>query len=247
MSKTTQAKKAEKAKKVELNEVEETKVDKVSTTESRPAEETVKTTPSVKVIKKASRSKKYLTAKKKLDVSKYYPLKDAVKLAKEISTSKFTGSLEAHLVTLHNSGNIGEISFPFLKTASKKIVIANESVIAAIKDGKVDFDILVATPATMPKLLPLARVLGPKGLMPNPKNGTLTDKPEEAVKKLSVAKQIVKTEKSAPVIHILVGKLDQDDSELVANLEELIKVINLTKIKKLVLSPSMGPGIKVQL
>lgn len=245
MSKTTQAKKAAKAEKKELTAVEETKTTETVVAESHQAPESVSVP--VKVTKKNSRSKNYLAAKKKLDVSKYYPLSQAVKLAKEVSTSKFVGSLEAHLVTLHNPGNIGEISFPHLKAASKKIVVVNEAIIAEIKEGKINFDILVATPATMPKLLPLAKVLGPKGLMPNPKNGTLTDHPEEAVKKLSIAKQIVKTEKSAPVIHVLVGKLDQPDSELIANIEELVKVVNPTKLKKLVLSPSMGPGIKIQL
>lgn len=244
MSKTTQAKKAVKAEQKELTAVEETTTTaQVANTESQQTPESAP----IKIIKKAGRSKNYLAAKKKLDVSKYYPLSEAIKLSKEISTSKFVGSLEAHLVTLHNPGNIGEISFPYLKAASKNIVIVNEAIIAEIKEGKINFDILVATPATMPKLLPLAKVLGPKGLMPNPKNGTLTDHPEEAVKKLSVAKQIVKTEKSAPVIHVLVGKLDQPDSELTANIEELIKVVNPTKLKKLVLSPSMGPGIKIQL
>ena len=97
----------------------------------------------------------------------------------------------------------------------------------------------------MPKLLPFARLLGPKGLMPNPKNGTLTDKPEEAVKKLSVAKTVIKTEKKAPVVHIVVGKVSQSEKELEANIAELIKVIRAPKIKKLALCATMGPSVKI--
>ena len=118
---------------------------------------------------------------------------------------------------------------------------------AEIKEGKVNFDILIATPVTMPKLLQFARVLGPKGLMPNPKNGTLTDKPEEAVKKLSAAKTMVKTEKKAPVVHIIVGKVSQPTAEIEANIAELIKVIKTPKIKKLALCATMGPCVKLEI
>jgi large subunit ribosomal protein L1 len=124
--------------------------------------------------------------------------------------------------------------------------VLNDVVLAEIKEGKVDFDILIATPTTMPKLLPFARVLGPKGLMPNPKSGTLTDKPEEAVKRLSVSKTMVKTEKKAPVIHIVVGKVSQPAEELEANVTELIKVVKFPKIKKLALCATMGPCVKVE-
>ncbi|MBP9817381.1 hypothetical protein KBC75_01315 [Candidatus Shapirobacteria bacterium] len=191
------------------------------------------------------RGKKYQTAKKKVDVAKFYPIKDAAKLVKETSFSKFEGKIEAH-ITVTEEGNLGEIVFPHLETASKKIVILNDAILAEIKDGKVDFDILIATPATMPKLLPFAKVLGPKGLMPNPKSGTLTDKPEEAVKKLSVAKTMIKTEKKAPVVHIIVGKVSQPVEELSANVAELIKVVKPIRIKKLALCATMGPSVKVE-
>ena len=210
-------------------------------TDSTPAVE--ESTAKVRAAK--VRGKKYLAAKKKIDVTKYYPLTEAVKLAKSTSIGKFVGKIEAH-VTVFDIGTIGEISFPHLELATKKIVITDDSVITAIKEGKIDFDILIATPATMPKLLPFARLLGPKGLMPNPKNGTLTDKPEEAVKKLSVAKLILKTEAKAPVIHIVVGKVSQPESELEANVQELINVIKANKIKKLALCATMGPSVKIE-
>ena len=225
--------KGQKAVTEEITVVEETPVESEGTAETHK----VKTT---KV-----RGKKYQTVKKKIDVTKYYPLKEAVKLVKETSLSKFDGKVEAHITVL-DIGNVGEITFPHLETASKKIVILNDTILAEIKEGKVNFDIIIASPATMPKLLPFARVLGPKGLMPNPKNGTLTDDPETAVKRLSVAKTMIKTEKKAPVVHIVVGKVSQPVEELTANIDELIKVIKSNKIKKIALCATMGPCVKVE-
>lgn len=241
MSKTSQENKAKKAKKdlsveVQSENVEQKAVEEVVTEEVATA--------TTKVAK--HRGKKYLAAKAKIDVTKYYALKDAVKLVKETSLSKFDGKIEAH-VTVVEVGNIGEINFPHLETASKKVVILNDTILAEIKEGKINFDILIATPATMPKLLPLAKTLGPKGLMPNPKNGTLTDKPEDSLKKLSVAKMVLKTEKKAPVIHVVVGKISQKDEEVVANVDELINVVSANKIKKLALCATMGPCVKVKI
>lgn len=247
MSKTSQELKAKKAKKdlaVEVSSDVETQ--KAQETETVAVEETPVEETTEKTIKAARvRGKKYKAVKKKIDVLKLYPLAEAVKLVKETSISKFDGKVEAHITVL-DIGNIGEISFPHLETSSKKIVVLNDTILAEIKEGKVNFDILIATPTTMPKLLPFARVLGPKGLMPNPKSGTLTDKPEEAVKRLSVAKTMIKTEKKAPVVHIVVGKVSQTEKELEANVAELIKVIKVPKIKKLALCATMGPCIKVE-
>jgi large subunit ribosomal protein L1 len=249
MSKTSQENKAKEAKKQESVEVQSQELEQKAVLEETKAEETTaeteETAENHKIKTAKVRGKKYQDAKKKVDVNKYYPLTEAIKLVKETSFSKFDGKVEAH-VTIYDVGNVGEITFPHLETASKKIVVLNDTILAEIKDGKVNFDILVATPATMPKLLPFARVLGPKGLMPNPKNGTLTDKPDEAVKKLSVAKTMVKTENKAPVVHIIVGKVSQDQKELIANVEELIKVIKSNKIKKLALCATMGPCVKVE-
>lgn len=220
------------------------KVDEVKKVEEQPE---VKTEEVVqKAEKKAKvRGKKYREAKAKIDINKYYPLKDAIKLVKETSISKFIGKIEAHINTF-DIGNIGDIVFPHLETASKKIVVLNDTILAEIKEGKINFDILIATPATMPKLLPFAKILGPKGLMPNPKNGTLTDKPEDSVKKLSVAKTQIKTEKKAPVIHIIVGLTSQPVEEIAANISELIKVVKPNKIKKLAICATMSPSVKVE-
>jgi len=233
-SKTT----TEELKKVDTVEVvEETKpVEEVSVEKAEPQKAKVA----------HIRGKKYQQAKAKVDVKKYYPLKDAVKLVKETSFAKFEGNVEAH-VNVIDMGNIGDISFPYLQATNKKIVVLNDTILAEIKEGKINFDIIITTPSTMPKLLPFAKLLGPKGLMPNPKNGTLTDKPEDAVKKLSVAKTQIKTEKKAPVIHIVVGKISQPVAELEANIAELIKVIKTPKIKKVTICATMGPSIKIEI
>lgn len=245
MSKTSQENKAKKAKQ-ESVEVQDQELEQKAVTEETTAEsETSEATETHKVKTAKVRGKKYQAAKKLIDVTKYYPLSEAVQLVKKTSISKFEGKVEAH-VTIADIGNVGEINFPHLESTSKKVVILNDTILEEIKAGQVNFDILIATPATMPKLLPLARVLGPKGLMPNPKNGTLTDKPEESVKKLSAAKTVVKTEKKAPIVHILVGKVSQPEAELEANVAELIKVIKANKIKKLALCATMGPCVKVE-
>ncbi len=229
---------------VQSQELEQKAVTQDSVVETAAESEETAQIPKVKIAK--IRGKKYQSAKKKVDVNKYYSLKEAISLVKETSFSKFDGKIEAH-VTTFDIGNVGEIVFPHLETASKKIAVLNDTILSEIKDGQVNFDILIATPATMPKLLPFARVLGPKGLMPNPKNGTLTDDPETAVKRLSIAKTIIKTEKKAPTIHIVVGKVSQAPEELTANIEELIKVVKSNKIKKLALCATMGPCVKVEI
>lgn len=237
MSKTTK-----KTKKIVEESVSKTtrKAKTETPKEKVTVEEKVKETKPIR-----QRGKKYLAARKLIDINKFYPLKDAVELVKKISLSKFDGKVEAHL-TVTETGNLGEITFPHLKTAAKKIVILNDTILEEIKANHINFDVLIATPATMPKLLPFARILGPKGLMPNPKSGTLTDKPDEAVKRLSIAKTQIKTEAKAPVIHTVVGQVSQPEKELITNVEELIKVVKPARIKKLVLCPTMGPGVKVE-
>lgn len=237
---TKKSKTTEEVVKETVVKVEEQPKEAVQKAEEVIEEKVEKTERKAKV-----RGKKYQKAKALIDINKYYPLKDAVKLVKETSLSKFVGKIEAHINTF-DIGNIGDIVFPHLETASKKIVILNDTILAEIKDGKINFDIIIATPSTMPKLLPFAKLLGPKGLMPNPKNGTLTDKPEDAVKKLSVAKTQIKTEKKAPVIHTIVGLTSQPVEEIAANITELITIVKPNKIKKLAICATMGPSVKVE-
>jgi len=191
------------------------------------------------------RGKNYLSAKKKVG-EKAYKINEAIKLVKETSFSKFTGSLEVHLV-IDKKGESFEVKMPHFKGKEKKVVVLTDKVAADIKAGKIDFDILVASPKQMPQIVPFAKVLGPKGLMPNPKSGTLVDDPEKAAKKLSGGGVKIKTEKKQPVIHVIAGKLDQPDSELTANVEALVKKIGKGRISKVSFCATMGPGIRVSL
>jgi len=141
-------------------------------------------------------------------------------------------------------GTSADLSLPHSAGKLVKVVIANDKVLADIEKGEIDFDILLATPELMPKLAKLARILGPKGLMPNPKNGTLTPKPEIKKKELEAGAFTLKTEKKAPLMHLVIGKVSMDDKQLKENLVAVIKALK-NKIVKLAIAPSMGPAIKV--
>lgn len=192
------------------------------------------------------RGKKYQAAKEKIKKDQTYSLAEAVKLAKETSISNFVGTLEAH-INVKQVGELGDVSLPYLKEEKKKVAIADDQVVAKIKSGKIDFEILLASPKMMAKIVPFARILGPKGLMPNPKNGTLVDDPEKAIAKFTKGGFKIKTEKKAPVVHLKLGKLDQPDKELIANVETVIKTIGAINIEKFFLKASMGPVIKAKI
>ncbi len=98
----------------------------------------------------------------------------------------------------------------------------------------------------MPKLTKYAKILGPKGLMPNPKTGTITDNPKELAKQMANKTQF-KTEAKAPLIHQVIGKVDFKPRELEANFKALTEAIGINKIKKAVITSTMGPGIKINL
>lgn len=199
-----------------------------------------------KVIKEKVRSKKYQESKTKISSGKTYSLKDAVKLVKETSYSKFDGTMELHMV-VKKTGTSANLTLPHSAGKEKKIEIADDATIEKLKKGTIDFDILVATPEIMPKLVPFAKILGPKGLMPNPKNGTLISDPKK-LKSFSAASVTIKTEKEAPLIHTVVGKNSQADSEIVENIEVIFKALGGSKqIVKAYLKSTMSPSVKLQL
>lgn len=201
----------------------------------------------IKPSKQKPRSKKYLEASKDLDRNKSYPLPEALELIKKLSYSKFDGTLEAHINTLQNLR--GFVSLPFASGKKLKILVfeGDDAVLEQINKGKIDFDILITSPKWMPKLATVAKVLGPRGLMPNPKNNTITDNPKKAAESFQAGKTEYKTEAKAPVIHIALGKLSQPSEELIANCQTMLSTIGKTKIKKIVLSPTMGPSVKLDL
>lgn len=195
--------------------------------------------------KPKGRGKQYKSQKIKVNKSKLYPIKDAVKLVKDTSYSKFDGTVEMHIV-VKKIGTSANIELPFSTGKSKTIEIANDKTIEKLKKGKADYDVLLATPEMMPKLVPYARVLGPKGLMPNPKNGTVIKTRADA-KKFAGNAVTVKTEKKAPLVHTTIGKVSLKQSELEANLKAVVAGIGKTQIKKAYICASMGPSIKLSI
>ena len=136
-------------------------------------------------------------------------------------------------------------TLPHQAGKQKKVEIATDATIEKLKTGKIDFDILVATAAMMPKLVPFARLLGPKGLMPNPKNGTLVPTDAKA-KSFSTGSVVLKTEKEAPLVHTVIGKVSQDSKELAENLEAVFKAFGGGKqVDKAYLKATMGPSVKI--
>ena len=115
---------------------------------------------------------------------------------------------------------------------------------AQIKQNQFDFDILLAKPEQMKDLAKFARYLGPKGLMPNPKNGTVTPNPEARQKELEGGQVTIKTERKAPLIHAVVGKASLTETELEANIQALLTAFK-GRVLKCTLCATMGPGIKV--
>jgi len=198
-----------------------------------------------RVIVEKVRGKKYKGAKANITPGKLYVLKDAIKLVKNSSYSKFDGTMELHLV-IKKKGTNAAVSLPHAAGRQKKIEVASDETIEKLKAGKIDFDILVATAEMMPKLVPFARLLGPKGLMPNPKNGTLVTDPKKA-KSYSAGSVTLKTEKEAPLIHTVVGKNSQPDKEIEDNIEAVLKALGGSKqIIRAFLKSTMSPSVKLQ-
>lgn len=222
----------------------------------------VTTTPEIKKAQKPGktkkvRSKKYQAIIKDLDKSKSYPLTEAVELVKKVSYSKYTGTLEAHINTIA-TGIRGLVSLPFAtgkkltilafgKDADKSgaDIIGTDETIEQI--SKIKFDLVITSPDFMPKLAKIAKILGPRGLMPNPKNGTITTDLKKSIEGFQSGKTEYKTEPKAAVIHLGLGKLNQPTEELSANIKILIQTVGKTRVKKITLSPTMGPSVKVDL
>ena len=192
------------------------------------------------------RSKKYKDAKAKVNPAQAYSLKDAVKLVKETSYSSFDGSVELHLV-VKRLGLSANVALPHGAGQEKKVEVASDETIKKIQSGKIDFDILLATADMMPKLVAFARILGPRGLMPNPKNGTLISDVKKA-KDFSSNTLSLKTEKEAPLIHTVVGKVSQKEEELGDNIEAVIKALGgAHQIVKVYAKATMGPAVKLNI
>lgn len=190
--------------------------------------------------------KKYRQAQKKVDQDSY-ELEEAVEKVKETAYASFDETVEAHL-KVKSAGLTVQVEFPFSRGKEKKIAIAdNAEIIEKIAAGEIDFDVLLASQEAMPKLMPHARVLGPQGLMPNPKDGTLVSNPQEAAEEMRQGKVTLRTERKNPLIHAYIGKVSQDKEELVENARVLIEAVGRHNISRLTLCATMGPAVPVRL
>ena len=221
------------------------KVVEATPMEEAPVEEAPSSAKASKGLREPKvRSKKYEEAKTKIKVGEHYPLPEAIKLVKETSYSKFDGTVELHLV-VKKTGTTAKVTLPHSAGKEKKIEIASDETIKKLTAGKIDFDVLLATADMMPKLVPFARILGPKGLMPNPKNGTLLSDIKKA-KSFSAGTLNLKTEKEAPLIHTVVGKVSQNDKELIENADVILNAVGGSKqILKGYMKATMGPSVKI--
>ena len=244
------------AKKAESVEAEKVKKEKeviespevtaaFEVTESAEDVSEKKDTKAKKTSKTHARGKNYRAAKRQVTSDEVYTVVQGVSLLKKISTAKFDESVELHL-NLVEAGIKGEVTLPHGTGKSVKVAVVTDELLTAIEGGKIDFDVLITHPSFMPKLAKVARVLGPKGLMPNPKNGTVSEKPEEVAKKYSGGALRFKSEAKFPLLHQLVGKKSFEDKQLVENIAAFIKAVNTKNIKSAYLKLSMTPSVQVK-
>lgn len=235
--KRSEAKKAEKAG----SPSEETSVEAQKTEEK--GEEKKK---GVSATSKKVRSEKYLAKAAKRDKSQQYKLAEAVEMLPSLGLGSFDETVELHINT-NTSGLSGTLSLPHGTGKQTRVAIATDALIAEIEKGTINFDVLVAEPMMMPKLAKVAKVLGPRGLMPNPKNGTVSPKPEEVAKKFEGGQVNYKTEAKFPILHLSVGKVSFGPEKLSANIKNAIQTIQKANIKNVTLKSTMSPALKLDL
>lgn len=199
-----------------------------------------------KKIKVKVRGKKYQKVKKLVDTKKMYSIKDAVNLLKKLKFAKFDESVELHL-NVDVEGLKGEVELPHATGKTTKVRIVDDKVLEEIEKGKLDFDILITHPQYMPKLAKFAKVLGPKGLMPNPKAGTISPKPEEVAKKFSKGAIRWKTEPKAPIIHQMIGKISLEEKAIGENASAFLAVVGKAHIHSAFIKTTMSPSVKLNL
>jgi large subunit ribosomal protein L1 len=200
----------------------------------------------VKKTKKAPHSQSYQKLTAILDRSKKYKLADGLSLLEKLIRSKFDETVELHINTVE-TGVSGNIVLPHGTGKEIRVAIASDDLLAKVSMGKIDFDILLAKPEMMPKLARVAKILGPKGLMPNPKNATLVKDPEKAALEFKKGQINFRTELKAPIMHLIVGKMSFGTKKLEENIQALINAIKREKIRNVTLKSTMSPGIKLEI
>ena len=223
----------------------------------------------------AKLSKARKAALSKIEVDKVYTLSEASKLVKEITSSKFDASVDIDIklgVDPKNANQMvrGTAALPHGTGKDLKVlvlcsdenikeakdagadIVGLDDLIKKIREGWVDFDVIITTPAVMPKIGALGKVLGPRGLMPNPKSGTVTTNIGKAVEDVKKGKIDFKVDKYG-IIHTMIGKASFDAKKIEENANEVLQVILKLKpssakgtyMKSVTMSSTMSPGIKI--
>lgn len=223
------------------------------------------------------RGKRYLRISESLEKNKKYPALEAIRLMKEISHSGFEESVEVALSLNIKSKERGErvrgtVVLPHGTGRKLRILVfakgekaeearkagadwvGDEELIAKIEKGWLDFDAVVASPELMKDVAKLGRILGPRGLMPSPKVGTVSEDPSRALRELKKGKIEYRNDASGG-IHASIGRISFTENALVENLKVLLRALNEAKpstvkgayIRGISLCSTMGPGIKVDL
>ena len=221
--------------------------------------------------------KKYLEAAKLVDPERLYEPQAAAELARQTSTVNFDPSVEAHIrlgvdprhadqmvrgtvVLPHGTGKVvrvivfaqGEKAQEALRGGADEV--GAEDLVKKIEAGWLEFDVALATPDTMGMVGKLGKILGRRGLMPNPKSGTITFDLERALREVKAGRVEFKVDKGG-IIHVAFGKAGFESEQLVANLAALMDAINRAKpsgskgqyLKGLTIASTMGPGIRVDI
>lgn len=223
----------------------------------------------------AKHGKRYLEAAKKVDSTKFYSVDEAMKLAKETSYANFDATIEvAYNLNVDpkqaDQQIRGALVLPNGTGKSKKVVVfaegpqadqakeagadevGSDDLVEKVQNGYLDFDVVIATPMMMAKVGRLGRILGPKGMMPNPKTGTVTMDVTKAVNDIKAGQVAYRVDKTG-IIHAPIGKVSFDDDKLVENFDTFNDAIVKARpastkgvyIKSLVVSSTFGPGVKV--
>ena len=201
-------------------------------------------------------------------------VEETIKKVKEAAKEKFDASVEVHInlnlpkkdtkvrftTTLpEGTGKERKVAVLSAKSVPSADLQLKESDIEGIKKGNLvpgkDFDVLIAEPEFMPKIAKVASILGPAGLMPNPKSGTVTNDVESAVKGFKLGQVEIRTEASAPIIHTTIGKVSWDEKRLVSNLNHLLTAVRSNRpvgakpnwIKSIYITSSMGKSFALEL
>ncbi|WP_338200677.1 50S ribosomal protein L1 [Lactobacillus rizhaonensis] len=219
--------------------------------------------------------KKYLEAAKKVDSKKLYSVAEAMKLVKETSYAGFDASVEVSYNLSVDPKQAdqqirGSLVLPNGTGKTQKVIVfadgpqaeqakaagadevGSDDLVEKVQNGYLDFDVVVATPTMMAKVGRLGRILGPKGLMPNPKTGTVTMDIEKAVKNVKAGQVEYRVDRQA-AIHAAIGKVSFTDEQLIENFDALRDVILRARpsaakgqyIKSVAVAATFGPGIKL--